>query len=96
VDGVRRVTDGERFSMSAAPGRPSVLIIRALGNFRAELQLPDGTIRPLRAAGAADRWTEIPVTLPAAAGDGLEIELRALDGGLEEGGYLSAHYWLYQ
>lgn len=100
VDGARRITGRERFDLSVSADRAAVLVARAIGPLRAQVVLPDGSTVPLQAdpAEGSDSWTEVALPLSRAllTGPTLHVEVIARDGGVQEGGYLPAHYWLYQ
>lgn len=98
-DGGRLVTLSESFEMRVSPGRAAVLVVRAMGTFRASVRVGGGSETPITAAqGGDERWTEtaIPVEASLVRTSRIRVVVTAHDGAHQEGGYVSAHWWVFQ
>lgn len=98
-DGARLVTGSERFDLALAPGHDAVLVVRTLNAIRATVGTADVAGAPIAARGAGDEtWTETLIPIPAAwiRQSPTRIVVTAEDGALQEGGYVSAHWWAFQ
>lgn len=98
VDGGRLITGRESFDAELLPGRDALLVMRTMGALIATLRVDGEEVAPINGGAPADEWTEVLVPIPGRSirNAPARLTIEAMNGALQEGGYTSFHYWVYQ